>query len=440
MGINTSYNQRSERFGWYFYDWANSAFPTTVITVFLGPYLTSVANNAAGTSGVLNVFGMSIAAGSFFPYIVSLSVILQVLVLPLVGAITDLTYAKKLLLGVTAYIGAIATMGLYFLEGSNYLYGGLLFIIANLAFGSSMVVYNSILNDIALPEERDDVSSRGWAFGYIGGGSLLALNLYFFANAEAYGISTGTAVRICLVSAGFWWAIFTLLPMFKIRPYPKSLRSLGNDSGFLLTGFRQFFRTVAKLRKYPQTLLFVVAYLIYNDGVQAVIALSAQFGQEELGLDISFLTTVILLVQFVAFGGALFFNFLARKVGTKNALIISLLIWIASVVFAFAFLYGETAFMALGLTIGFVLGGTQALSRSLFSNMIPKGEEAEYFSLYEIGDKGTSWMAPLIFGLVFQFSSSYRLAILSLIFFFVVGLIVLLKVNVSKAFEDLKNS
>ena len=198
---------KRQRIGWYFYDWANSAFPTTVITLFLGPYLTSIADKAAGADGLLDVFGMQIAAGSFYPYAVSLSVILQVFLLPILGAIADYTDNKKLFLGAFAYLGSIATMGLYFLEGTNYMLGGGLFVVANICFGASMVMYNAFLNDISEPQDRDRVSSKGWAFGYLGGGSLLLLNLFFYLNAESFGIDKSYAVRLCLCSAGLWWGV-----------------------------------------------------------------------------------------------------------------------------------------------------------------------------------------------------------------------------------------
>lgn len=429
-------NKKKERLGWYFYDWANSAFPATVITVFLGPYLTSIANSAADETGMLHIFGLPIASGSLFPFVVSLSVILQVLFLPIVGAITDRTNIKKTILGITAYIGSFATLGLFFVHSDRYLLGALLFIIANVAFGCSVVVYNSILNDIAEIDERDDVSSKGWAFGYIGGGLLLLLNLLLFSNAEALGLSTGFAVRICLASAGAWWAIFTIIPLLHIRKYKYCGTENIKSISLIKQGFNQFWHTFKKAKKYPETLLFLLAYLLYNDGVQAVIAMSAQFGQEELKLDMSFLTLVILIIQFVAFGGSLFFNYLAKLTTTKSSLIISLIIWLGAVVFAFGFLNSSVEFMILGAVIGFVLGGTQALSRSLFSKMLPKGEEAEYFSFYEIGERGTSWLAPFIFGLVYQFSGSYRYAILSIVIFFILGLLILLKVDIERAIRE----
>ncbi|HOM05104.1 MAG TPA: MFS transporter [Candidatus Kapabacteria bacterium] len=431
-----SISNKRERLGWYFYDWANSAFPTTVITVFLGPYITSIANNVA-VNGQINVYGISIASGSYYPYLVSISVFLQVFFLPIIGSIADKTRAKKLILGITAYIGALATLSLFFLDGNQYIFGGWMFVIANIAFGASIVVYNSILNDISTIDERDEVSSKGWAFGYIGGGLLLLINLVFFSNAENFGISTSDAVRICLASAGAWWAVFTLFPLLWIRNYKNQLSSKDKRPIKIIKGgFEQFINTFKNAKKYPRTLYFLIAYLMYNDGVQAVIALAAQFGQEELGLEMSFLTFVILIVQFVAFGGALFFGKLANYLGTKKALAISIIIWICAIIFAFGFLYGKTEFLILGLTIGLVMGGTQALSRSLFSKIIPKNQEAEYFSFYEISERGTSWLAPLLFGLVYQFTASYRLAILSLLVFFVIGLYMLLRVKLEKAIID----
>ncbi|RMD81201.1 MAG: MFS transporter, partial [Chloroflexi bacterium] len=189
-------DNRREQIGWYFYDWANSAFSTTVVTVFLGPYLTAVARNAADANGFIYPFSIPVAAGSFFPYMVSLSVLLQVFFLPVLGAIADYSNARKQMLAIFAYVGAFATMGLYFLNGDNYLLGGMLFLIANVSFGASVVFYNAFLPDIASPDRRDAVSSQGWALGYLGGGLLLAANLVFFLNAESLGVESSMAVRI----------------------------------------------------------------------------------------------------------------------------------------------------------------------------------------------------------------------------------------------------
>ena len=195
-------SNKSERIGWYFYDFANSAFYTTVITVFLGPYLTTLAKNTADPNGYINILGLNISAGSYFPYIVSLSVFLQIFLLPYAGSLADYTNMKKQILGFFAYLGAFSTMGLYFLDESNLLLGGLLFIIANLSFGISAVMYNAYLNDIADNEKKDTVSSIGWAFGYMGGGIILGANLFLYSNAASFGISESIAIRISMCSAG----------------------------------------------------------------------------------------------------------------------------------------------------------------------------------------------------------------------------------------------
>lgn len=432
-------NNRREQIGWYCYDWANSAFSTTVVTVFLGPYLTSIARAAADSNGLIYPLGIPVAAGSFFAYMVSLSVILQIFILPVVGAIADYSQLKKQLLAVFAYIGAFATMGMYFLQGNNYMLGGVLLLVANVAFGASVVFYHAFLPEIATPDRRDAVSSQGWAMGYLGGGLLLAANLVLFNSAESFGLNQGDAVRISLVSAGMWWAIFTLIPLFTLKQR-QAIKTLRAGEHYLTVGFKQLRETFIRARHYPQTLLFLAAYLFYNDGIQAVISLASVYGSEELGMSQTTIITTILMVQFIAFVGALAFGRIAQRVGAKQAILGSLVIWVATVTFAF-FMPRDNVilFYAMGAVIALVLGGSQALSRSLFSLMIPQGQEAEYFSLYEIGERGTSWLAPLIFGLVFQWTASYRLAIISLIIFFVVGFAILMVVNARRAIGEAGN-
>jgi UMF1 family MFS transporter len=443
---------RRERVGWYFYDWANSAFSTTVITVFLGPYLTSIAEKAAGCvddacdDAVIHPLGLSIAPGSLFPYTVSLSVLLTVFVLPVVGAIADRSPRKKQLLALFAYIGAGATAAMLFLTGDRYLLGAGLFLLANIAFGASVVVYNSFLPQIADEEDRDRVSSFGWAWGYLGGGLLLLLNVAAVLMKDKLGLSTGEVARYSLVSAGLWWAGFTTIPLLRLRNRPVvSDREPGQTSavtGNVITaGFRQLWRTLRGLRAYPLTLFFLAAYLIYNDGIQTVISLASQYGTEELQLDDTVLVPTILMVQFLAFAGALLLGRLARAIGAWKTVLVSLVLWTLVILVAF-FLPAKQAvpFVILGGAIGLVLGGSQALSRSLFSQLIPKGKEGEYFGIYEISDKGTSWLGPLLFGLAYDLTRSYRVAIVSLLVFFIVGFVALALVPMRRAIEQAGNT
>jgi len=429
---------RRERVGWYFYDWANSAFITTVVTVFYGPFLTAVAKQAAGcapddtcTDGVIRPLGIEISPGSYFPYVVSASVLLTVFVLPALGGIADRLHRKRLLLAVCAYLGAAATVAMVFVTGDRYLLGGGLFIVANIAYGASIVVYNSFLPQLTGPDDRDRVSSVGWAIGYLGGGLLLVFNLLAVTRGEAMGLDVLDLARWNVVSAGVWWAAFTLLPLLWLRDRPPVGQIPGN---VVAQGFRQLGDTVRHLKAYPLTLFFLLAYLVYNDGIQTVIALASQFGSEELKLPQSALVATVLMVQFLAFGGALLLGAVARWIGAFKALALSLVLWVGVIIGAFWLPVGQVLpFVVLGGVIGLVLGGSQALSRSLFSQMIPRGKEAEYFGLYEISDKGTSWLGPLAFGLVFQITHSYRVGIVSLLTFFVIGLVVLLAVPVRRA-------
>ncbi len=431
---------RRELRGWMMYDWANSAFSTTVVTTLLGPYLASIAK----TSGGVNVFGFSFEPDAFFPTCVSISVILQVLFLPLLGAIADYSNLKKRLLLTFASIGAIATTLLFFISadmpvvGANggVLLAGLLFILANLAFGAAIVLYNAFLPDIAAPEDRDRVSSQGWAMGYLGGGILLALNLVLIQLMD----DTALAVRLSLASAGLWWLAFTVLfPARRLRQRPAS-KTLPSGVGYFRQGIRQIMKTLGEIRgKYPETLRYLIAYLIYNDGIQTVIVVATLFAATELKAPAETQIILVLLIQFVAFGGALFFGWLAARLGAKRSIVISLVIWSVIAIAAYALLYEIWQLFVLGVAVAIVLGGSQALSRSLYSQIIPRANESEYFGFYEISERGTSWIGPLVFAAAVQITGSTRVAILSVILFFVVGLILLVPVRVRKAMLDSGN-
>ncbi|MEU3062993.1 MFS transporter [Streptomyces subrutilus] len=429
--------RRREQHGWYFYDFACSVYSTSVLTVFLGPYLTSVAKAAADAQGYVHPLGVPVRAGSFFAYAVSASVIAAVLIMPLVGAVADRSGRKKPLLAAAAYTGAAATAGMFFLDGDRYLLGGLLLIVANAALAVSMVLYNAFLPQIATPDERDTVSSRGWAFGYTSGAFVLVLNLVLYQGHASFGLSEGEAVRICLASAGVWWGAFALIPLRRLRDRTV-VREAG--AGPAVSGWRQLVATLKDMRRYPLTLSFLLAYLIYNDGVQTVISQASVYGSEELELEQSTLIVAVLLVQVLAVAGALGMGRLARAYGAKRTILGSLAAW-AVTLGAGYFLPARTPvwFFALAAMIGLVLGGSQALSRSLFSHLVPAGKEAEYFSAYEMSDRGLSWVGPLVFGLTYQVTGSYRDAIISLVVFFALGFVLLARVPVRRAVQAAGN-
>ncbi|MFE7840747.1 MFS transporter [Streptomyces sp. NPDC057474] len=429
--------RRREQRGWYFYDWACSVYSTSVLTVFLGPYLTEVAKSAADTDGYVHPLGIPVRAGSFFAYSVSLSVILAVVIMPLVGAAADRTGRKKPLLGAAAYVGAAATAGLFFLDGDRYFLGGVLLIVANAAQSVAMMLYNSYLPQIAPPEERDAVSSRGWAFGYAAGSLVLVANLILFTAHDTFGVSEGMAVRICLASAGLWWGAFTLIPLRRLRDRRIPAGETGEATA---PGLRRLAATVRDMRRHPLTLGFLLAYLVYNDGIQTVISQASVYGSEELDLEQSTLIVAVLLVQILAVGGALGMGRLSRRYGAKRTILGSLVAWTLILAAGYFLPAGAPVwFFVLASGIGLVLGGSQALSRSLFSHLVPPGKEAEYFSAYEMSDRGMSWLGPLLFGLTYQLTGSYRDAIISLVVFFVLGFALLARVPVRRAISDAGN-
>jgi MFS transporter, UMF1 family len=329
-------------------------------------------------------------------------------------------------------------MLMYFVADGRFLLGWVLYLVANMAFGASIVVYNAFLPEISTPDERDKVSAQGWALGYLGGGLLLGANLALFSMHESLGLSQEYAARISFLSAGLWWALFTLIPLSRLRNRREA--ALLPGTGVVSAGFRQLRHTLRGARAYPRTLLFLAAYLFYNDGIQSVILLTAVYAVNELKFEQSTIIVAVLLVQFVAFAGALMLGRLARAFGAKRVVLGSLVLWTLVVSAAYSLEEGATIqFFSLAAFIGFVLGGSQALSRSLYSQMIPRGEEAEYFSLYEISERGTSWLGAVTFATVNQLTGSYRAAILSLVAFFVVGFVLLAAVNVRRAIAEVGN-
>jgi UMF1 family MFS transporter len=420
-----------QRFGWYAYGWASHTFETTVITVFMSRYLPAVAQNAVGSNGRLHVLGLPVLPGSLFTYVVSACSVLLVVLMPVVGALADRTGCKRGLLLGLGYLGALSCVAMVFVGRTDWVLGSVLFISAFLSYSCAKVVYNSLLPDLADPDLRDVVSSMGWAVSYIGSGILLAVNFGWSFLIDDSALLT----RLSLCSAGVWWAIFSLVPLRFLRHLSPAATQRKPVLGSVVSaGFRELGDTLRNLRKVPLTLLFLVAYLIYYDGISTVTTLSADYGQKELRLGETTLLGAILMVQFTGFGGALLLGHFANRWGAKRVVTASLVVWIG-VVFAAYFLQSGNVlqFYALALLLSIVLGGTQALSRSLFSGMIPRGKEAEYYSLYEISSSGTSALGPLLFGLTLQNTGSYRSALLSLVVFLVVGLALLLRVNIRKA-------
>ncbi|MEZ0493160.1 MFS transporter [Kineococcus sp. TBRC 1896] len=443
------------RRSWYVYDWANSAFVTTTQTVLFSPYLTVLARRAAcpdqptGCTRDLSVLGLPVAPGSLALYTITVATLLSAVLLPFVGALADRTPHRHRLLGGFAWVGATAATAMVAMGGDRWWLGVLLALVAVVSLTCSLVVNDALLCDVSAPEERDAVSSRGWAAGYLGGFTLLALNLLVVSSPATFGLTDEWAVRVSLASAGLWWGLFTVVPVLGLRRLPpRPVLDLAQtpdqtpdqtpaQARSLTAPFRQLLTTLRGLRHHPQVLRFLLAYLIFNDGIQTVIAASSVYGQEQLGFSSAQLLTTVLLVQAVAFAGALLFGRIAGRLGAQRTILGGLGLWIVVVLGAFGVPRGAfSTWLALAVLIGLVLGGTQALSRSLFSRLVPRGAEAEYFSLYQAGERGTSWLGTLVFGLVAQLSGSYRPALVALLAFFVVGAVLLTRVDVAAGVQQ----
>jgi MFS transporter, UMF1 family len=445
--VDAANERRREQRAWYVYDWANSGYVTVTATVLLAPFLTSVAERAAcpglpsgqACDRSLSLLGLPVNPGSLVFYVATFATLLSAVLLPLVGAAVDRTRRQRAVLAGFAWAGSAAAAAMWFISGTRWQLGVALLVVANLCLASSLVIYDAVLCRIATPDERDRVSSRGWALGYLGGFLLLTLDLGLVTAHDAVGLTEAQAVRLSLLSAGLWWGGFTVVAYAGLRDRPPVDVATVRGSLFR-EAFGQLASTLRHLRGYPQTLRFLLAYLLFNDGIQTVIAASSVYGSRQLGFGTSQLIVTILIVQIVAFAGALLFGRLAARYGARDVVLGSLVLWTAVVAIGFFLPAGRFAlWVALAVLIGLVLGGSQALSRSLYSQLVPHGREAEYFSLYQAGERGTSWFGTLLFGLVQQLTGSYRPAILALVLFFVLGGLLLRRVDVRQGIADAGN-
>lgn len=438
-------NDRKEIFGWITYDWANSAFYTIVITVLLGPYLTALAQADVGLNGIVFDLGFlgSVTAESLVPNALALSVVSQVCFLPILGSLADYTNLKKKMMAFFCYFGVFMSCFLFFITGDNYILGCVFMILANMSFAATNVFYNAYLIDITTEDKRDKISSYGFAAGYFAGFIVLVASLLFIQNVESFNISKGLAVRISMLIASLWWGVFAAVTFFLVKS--RDPEKLPQSQNLVTVGFKELFITLKQLVGLRYTMLFLIAYLFYNDGIQTVILNSSVFLSQELfvskGLetDQAFLLGIFIVAQIMAVIGSIIFERISRFIGAKRTIMICLSIWGGIVVFAYGFLASSMQAWIMGAFIGLVLGSTQALSRSLFSQMIPKGRESSFFGLYEISEKGTSWLGNMVFAIVIATTGSYRQAILCLIFFFAVGIVILLFTNTTQAIHDAGN-
>lgn len=416
--------------GWYMYDWANSAFAITILSALFGPYLDKVVVPATGVDiPWLGIRGLH--ATSLYGYALGLSALLVLLSSPVLGAIADATATKKRFMMFFCYLGSGSALAMGLIGPGDVTAAVLLFMIANFSFVSANVFYDAFLPHLAPPEQQDVVSGKGYAYGYAGGGLLFMLQLLLVQFHDAVGISEVMAVRLSLSSVGLWWGGFAVITFTRLAE-PRIETNRRDPWRIIGDGFRRIAATHRKVRSLRQLGLFLVAFMIYNDGIQTVIAMATIYGSEELGFDTLTLMGALVMIQFVGMAGSQLFAMLAQRFGAKRMVLVSLVIWTGVVVYAY-FMTRPMEFWILGAVVGLVLGGSQALSRSLYSRIIPPSASAEFFGFFSVFEKFSAIWGPVVFAILRQATGSARLSIISLIVFFVVGGVLLGFVRMGEA-------
>jgi MFS transporter, UMF1 family len=405
---------------WAMYDWANSAVQTTIIAAVFPIYFHNVVAAELGDT----------LATSRFAWATTIAIIIVAVIAPLLGAIADFAAMKKKMLAAFLLVGALATIAMFWIYPGDWKLALTLFVLTNVGVAGSIVFYESLLPHLVSEAELDRVSSAGYAIGYLGGGVLLAINLLMIQRPGWFGIpDAGTAVRLSLASVGVWWLVFSI-PLF--RKVPEPVRRIeaheSQSDNVLATGTRRLFETFKELRLYKQAFLLLIAFLIYNDGIQTIIRMATTFGSE-IGIDENAMIAALLITQFIGVPFAFLFGMVADRIGAKRSVIVGLAIYAIIIVLAY-YMTSAVHFYALAILVGMVQGGTQALSRSLFASMIPRHKSSEFFAFFGVFERYAGILGPLVFAVMVEATGQSRNAILAVVAFFVIGGIILTFVDV----------
>lgn len=419
-------DSRKEIISWSLYDWANSAFATTVMAAFFPIFFSQYWSMGADSAESTFFLGLGNSLASLLVAVLS----------PIIGAIADKgSYRKKLLI-LFAFLGAAMTAGLFLVSAGMWPVAIILYVIANIGFASANTFYDSLLPSIASEKKVDFVSSLGYSLGYIGGGLLFLINVLMYLMPTAFGLPDDggiTAVRLSFLMVGIWWIVFSIpLMVFVKEPEGEKMKL----SRAIKEGFGDLGKTLKSLKQLKNTALFLVAYWCYIDGVDTIIKMATDYGTA-LGFSASSLIVALLITQFVAFPAALLYNTFGKKVGVKRALLVAIAAYMIIACLGF-FMTKESQFYALAVCIGLFQGGIQALSRSYFSRLIPEGETAQFYGFFNLLGKFAAIIGPLLLGVVTLITGQQRFGILSLIILFLIGFILLRKVDDSRVEEDLK--
>ncbi len=421
---------------WAFYDFANSAFATTILAVIFNKYF--ALEVAGGEKGIV-LLGYHVHGATFFTMIVSLSMAVTAVVSPILGAIADFSRHRKGFLAVFSYLGITFTALLYFVGPGDVWTGALFFVLANIGFSGGCVFYNAFLPQISTPATLGRVSGLGWALGYIGGGVVLILNLFMLSGFEVPLLGyLRFSVHACFVSVAVWWALFSL-PMFLWVPELGTREEVHGKRHYFAVGLSRVTRTISKMKQFRQLSFFLIAFLLYNDGIETVVVMTSIFAADVLGMGTKEIIVLFLFVQAVAFAGAITFGHIEDRVGHKRTILGTLVIWIVAVVWTFFLGWLFTPrldFWIVCFLAGLVLGGSQSASRALQGLLTPTSHSAEFFGFFSISGRFASIFGTLSYGLVISLTGSLRWGILSIALFFIAGAVFLLQVDEKAGIEE----
>jgi MFS transporter, UMF1 family len=402
---------------WCLYDWANSAFATTIMAAVLPVFYSSIAGADLSKT----------KASSYWGYTNTIAMLIVAFTAPILGALADHSGTKKRFLALFAGMGVVSTAMLVFVGRGDWFLASLLYIIGMVGFSGGNNFYDSLLPHVAGEKDIDRISSYGYALGYLGGGILLAFNLTMILKPQWFGIPDAEwGTRYSFLTVGVWWTFFSI-PILKNVPEPPIVPIVGESTHPLRASIQRLSLTFHNLRQYREAFKFLVAFWLYNDGIGTIISMAVIFGAE-INIPQAHLIGSILAVQFIGIPFSILFGRLAGWMGTKWAIFLGLAVY-TGISLGGYFIQTALHFWILAVLVGFVQGGTQALSRSLFGTMIPKSRSAEFFSFYDVSSKFAGIIGPFVFGIVGQMTGSSRLSVLALVVFFISGGIILLTVN-----------
>ena len=411
---------------WVFYDWANSAY-NLVITTAIFPIFYEAMTSGDDGKGIVTLFGIEFVNTVLYSYTMALSFLIVAITSPILSGIADYSGNKKAFMQFFCYLGAISCGLLCFFSIENLAFGLLCVMTASIGFWGSTVFYNSFLPEIAEPEEHDKISARGFSMGYLGSSLLLIANLIIVMFPDWFGITDASLPpKIAFVSVCIWWAGFAQITFRKL---PTRQHRNPETSRIFLKGFEELKKVWNQLKELKNLKRFLGSFFVYNTGVQTVMLMAVLFAKKEINISTQGLITTVLIIQFVAILGAFLFSKTSAKIGNKYTLVIAILIWIGLCSSGY-FVTTETEFYMLAGVTGLVMGGIQALSRSTFSKMLPETlDHASFFSFYDVSEKIGIVIGMFSYGYIEEITGSMRNSLFALIFFFIIGLVLLLQVD-----------